>query len=256
MEVLKLETWINEFNPQELVPDKVQEYLDFVVQAVERYDPERYSEWHHIVPRCIDPGKKFRDQGVQINGRDHFLAHKMLVDCFEGQKKYKLACAVTYTSGHLDLTPEEVEDMRKVMTAYNPTKLPEVRKKMSENHADFSGKNHPMYGVSRCGEDNPFFGRTHSEESKRKISETRIKSGIARGENNPMFGVKRYGEDNPMYGRVHSDVSRKKMSDKKIGSGNPCYGKICINNGEVNRYIPRDLEVPEGWIKGKLRKSS
>ncbi|MBS4195317.1 HNH endonuclease [Lederbergia citri] len=29
----------------------------------------------------------------------------------------------------------------------NPTKCPEVRKKISENHADVSGKNNPMYGM-------------------------------------------------------------------------------------------------------------
>jgi hypothetical protein len=28
----------------------------------------------------------------------------------------------------------------------NPTKRPEVRKKMSKNHADFKGKNHPNFG--------------------------------------------------------------------------------------------------------------
>lgn len=34
----------------------------------------------------------------------------------------------------------------------------ETRKKMSKNHADFSGKNHPMYGVHRYGKDNPNYG--------------------------------------------------------------------------------------------------
>ena len=35
----------------------------------------------------------------------------------------------------------------------NPAKLPDVRKKIKENHADFSGKNNPMYGVR--GKDAP-----------------------------------------------------------------------------------------------------
>lgn len=37
----------------------------------------------------------------------------------------------------------------------------ETKRKISENHADFSGENHPMYG------------KTHSEETRRQISETR-----------------------------------------------------------------------------------
>lgn len=35
-------------------------------------------------------------------------------------------------------------------------------------------------------------------------------------------------------------------------SGNK--GKICINNGEVNRYIRKDEPIPEGWkLGGKKR---
>ena len=34
-------------------------------------------------------------------------------------------------------------------------KSEEHRQKMKENHADFSGGNHPMYGVHRFGEDSP-----------------------------------------------------------------------------------------------------
>lgn len=48
-------------------------------------------------------------------------------------------------------------------------------------------------------------GRSHSEESKKKMSESRI------------------GENNGMYGKHHSDESRKKMSNAKKGKpGRPC----------------------------------
>ena len=50
----------------------------------------------------------------------------------------------------------------------------ESRKKISKNHADVSGENHPMYG------------KHHSEESKRKLSESR--KGKCCGENNPSYG--------------------------------------------------------------------
>ena len=46
----------------------------------------------------------------------------------------------------------------------------EARKRMSENHADVSGKN------------NPFYGKTHSEEVRKIISEANI------GENNHHYG--------------------------------------------------------------------
>lgn len=35
----------------------------------------------------------------------------------------------------------------------------EARMKMRLNHADFSGKNNPMWGVGLCGDKNPSFGK-------------------------------------------------------------------------------------------------
>lgn len=31
-------------------------------------------------------------------------------------------------------------------------------------------------------------------------------------------------------------------------------GKICINNGIINQMIPKDDPIPEGWIRGRVRK--
>jgi hypothetical protein len=47
-----------------------------------------------------------------------------------------------------------------------------TRKKMSDNHADVSGKNNPMFGVIRSGKDNPLNGIPRKEETKNKISKT------------------------------------------------------------------------------------
>lgn len=45
----------------------------------------------------------------------------------------------------------------------------QTRKKISENHADFSGKNNPMYGKSAWKD------KKHSEETKQKMREAAIK---------------------------------------------------------------------------------
>ena len=61
------------------------------------------------------------------------------------------------------------------------------------------------------GELNPNYGRTHSEETRRKISESRI--------------GKYFGEENPFYGRTHSEETRRKISEKAMGRTSPMKGK-------------------------------
>jgi group I intron endonuclease len=62
---------------------------------------------------------------------------------------------------------ESIEKMRKIKKGKKHTK--ESKQKISNAT---KGKNNPMYGTSRCGKDNPMYGKKHSEETKRKISES------------------------------------------------------------------------------------
>jgi len=63
----------------------------------------------------------------------------------------------------------------------------------------------------RTGEKGPFWGRTHSKETRRKISET------SKGRNK--------GEKHHMWGKTHSEETRKKMSESLKGEKNPFWGK-------------------------------
>lgn len=76
-----------------------------------------------------------------------------------------------------------------------------------------------------CAENNPFYGKKHSEETKEVMS-SKAKQHI--GENNNFYGKKHtdetkkkisesrigkyIGENNSFYGKLHSEESRKKMS--------------------------------------------
>ena len=186
MEVLKLEMWTRMFSPEVLIPDKVQEYLDFVAQAVERYDPERYSEWHHVMPKCIDLEKRFIDQGVRINGRDHFLAHKIVVECFIGETRRKLLWALHGMSRGLrsgELSPEDYEVSRKALSQVSRGRkvLDVTRRKISLSQS----------------------GKKMSLETRYRMS-TSQKIRMERG-------------GHPCKGRVVSDEERKKLSDSHKG---------------------------------------
>lgn len=73
---------------------------------------------------------------------------------------------------------------------------PEYLKKM-QNRPKQCGEKNGMYGDHRfAGENHPMYGKHHTEEAKRKISER------SKGENNPMYGDHRFaGENHPIYGK-------------------------------------------------------
>ena len=84
----------------------------------------------------------------------------------------------------------------------------EEKRKMKENHPDFSGENNPNYGKVTPEETKQkikgsLVGRKLSEETKNKIGIT------SAGENNPMYG--KTGEDSPNYGKHHSEETKEKM---------------------------------------------
>ena len=99
-----------------------------------------------------------------------------------------------------------------------------TKKKISESHI---GDKNPMYGVSLNGEKNGMYGKHHTDETKKKISEA------ISGEKNGNYGKqmsdeqkqkisqskkgKYVGENSPWYGKKHTDESKKKMSDSHKG---------------------------------------
>ncbi len=94
-------------------------------------------------------------------------------------------------------------------------------------------------GVSRPGELNPFFGKTHSAQQRAMWSESR--KGTVSGSKNPNFG--RFGPAHPSYGRTLSDETRARLSEQKRGPLNPNFGKSAsaetrAKMSEARRGVP------------------
>lgn len=65
-----------------------------------------------------------------------------------------------------------------------------------------SGLSNPSYHRDVSGDKNPFYGKHHTLEIKKKISENRKGKGGRCGKDNPMCGKGMKGTDNPMYGKT------------------------------------------------------
>lgn len=84
---------------------------------------------------------------------------------------------------------------------FNPMRVPEIVEKMS-------------------GENHSFFGMHHTEETRRKISET--KKGVSYGTNPAVSksNRRRTNENHPLYGKSPFEETLKKQSESKLGEKN------------------------------------
>ena len=140
---------------------------------------------------------------IDLYAREHFEAHRLLA--LENPDNNKLIYAWHMMSvmnngdqRNYEITAIEYEEAR---IAYS--QICSVR---------MSGENNPMYGKVSA-----MYGKHHTEEAKRKLSEAR------KGENNPMYG--RSGENAPNYRKQWSDESRQKLSIANSGENHAMYGK-------------------------------
>ena len=227
--------------------------------------PEKDFEKHHIKPKSLFP-ELAKDQNnlVKLTYREHYLAHHLLYRYYKsiGDKNAtsKMACAwfmVSYRENGLKVSSYQYEKAKKAISTvkkglklseehkqkiseaikgknngfYGKHHSEESKKKMSLNHEDFSGKN------------NPFYGKLHSEETKRKMSEAKI------------------GEKHPFYGKHFSEEHKQKISEAMKGENNPFYHAYGEKNPMFGRHHSEESkkkisEAKKGripWNKGKKK---
>lgn len=87
-------------------------------------------------------------------------------------------------------------------------------KMTEEQRLKMCGSGNPMYDVHRFGEDNPWYGGHHTEETKQKLSE--LKKGFKHSEESKQkMSEERKGEKHWNYGNHWSEESKKKMSQSR-----------------------------------------
>lgn len=104
---------------------------------------EEYHERHHIIPKCLG-GTNDKDNLIDLFAKEHFIAHKLLAQENPNNNSliYAWGCMAFVTRDDVnryELTPEEYEEAKIAMSN------------------------------ARKGENNQFYGKHHSEETRAKM---------------------------------------------------------------------------------------
>lgn len=246
--------------------DSLKDYFVFVLKCVAEDSNADNVQEHHVLPKSL----MCNNVTVRISARNHFLCHKMLAEnMFSGEfgKKmsyaFKCMCSGRH-SGSYDITPEEYnESVELFRKAGSPMKgkqfSEEVRKHMSENHANFKGINSPLYG--RTGEDCPSYNTVivNDGNDNIRIKKSELDDYLSMGYKKGYIDsvAQKYRKSN--IGRIHITKDGIEKSVKiedldlyikdgwELGiandrSGENCstYGKTVMNRNGIIRFVNKE----------------
>lgn len=116
------------------------------------------------------------------------------------------------------------------------TKLENINQaNKTRDNEQFKGENNPMYKVHRFGSDNPMYGKNHSEETKKKMSETR--KGMYEGEKNPRHKEVAQFDFNGNLIKIWKYIGEAEKELKIYSISACCRGKRKSAGGFIWKYV-------------------
>lgn len=219
---------------------------------------------HHIIPTSLG-GKDIEENKIVLTFKEHYICHLLLIEMVEGIERSKMIYAFFRFHDEKYSSAKSFELFMKNYSKnlkgennffYNKKHSKETKKKIGD--ATKNRKNYYEIWIDKYGEDE---AKIRNEIMINKRSKSLL------GENNPNFGKKHSEETinkmknkrkgkKPSLGMKHSEETKKMFSIQRTGNNNPNFGKkrAWINNTVENKCILRDeLEkyLKEGWVKGR-----
>lgn len=184
-------------------------YVDIITKRLFN-KPIGYSENHHIIPTSIDKNfKNNKTNIVRLTAKEHFICHLLLTKFTEGENKRSMYYALVNMS----------------RSSKNH------KRKFNSGYYEFIKKYNSKAGI----------GRKHSDETKRKISESN-KGRISPNKGNKFGGARTQEAKDKISkskkGVKLSDEHKRKLRDIKLGVKRGVYKRhkeykkeVCIHCG-------------------------
>jgi hypothetical protein len=178
-------------------------------------------ERHHIIPKSFG-GSDDSTNLVFITAREHFICHWLLTKIYPtGEEHWKMLNAL------------------RMMRAENKNQQRYETKITSRVYANLKEEYTKLQSEKYKGENNPFYGKTHTDEAIQRISEAntgeknamkreeekekmrQLKTGKPRAPFNDTWlanlANSNRGENNGMFGKTHNEDTKSKQREKALG---------------------------------------
>ena len=238
-------------------------YDNLIYSAAEHPKLDDYKELHHIIPKCLG-GTNEKSNLILLTARQHYLAHWLL---YKIHKTTKLVHA---------------------WHAMSRVGIGQTNRTINSHLFEYAKKErNRLLSENSKGENNWFYGKTHSKESIEKAMKTRsetyandpekydqIKLAQALRMSKKWKGVPKTKESNEKRGRPGLIMLRNIQSGECIripkheshlydtdiwkgmfyGTPHSGLGSRWTTNGVDNIKIKKDQELPDGFYYGRTNK--
>lgn len=183
-----------------------------------KLNDKTYYEIHHIIPDCLGGSNDISNK-VLLTAREHYIAHLLLTRIYP--HSVGLHSATFLLKGRLKC--------RYSSRLYEANKIKFVK----------------LQSARMLGENNHFYGKSHSDNSKLKMKASRSRINLL-GENNSNFGNRWTWDDkgydkSKLANRKRGDLSKPetkfKLSNAKKGDKNPMSTLWTFRNKLSNEIV-------------------
>ena len=218
--------------------NKYQDWYNSLISNAKNRSIEGYTEKHHIIPKSMG-GTDDTDNLVKLTAREHFIAHVLLTKFTESTHKAKMIHALWRfcVGGN--------KNQKLVSSRY----YEKLKIQFSE-----------MKSEEMTGEKNHFYGKTHTAEIRKRISQSRIGKPLSKETKQKLSDANKgrnlsvLTEDGLR--RIKEYRSTQVFSEESLAKrGESISSLVWINNGIKNARVQSDVldkYTNDGWVKGRL----
>lgn len=188
-----------------------------------------YTELHHILPKCLFPEynnlKEHSWNGVRLTAREHFICHQILIKLYPNN--YGLIHAAHMMSNSKRYGSKKYSWLKEKHIEYSKSLTGDKNHFYGKKHSEETKK---KLSLLKQGKLHNRYGKKHSEETKQKMKEKRKLQIITDETRKKLSEWKRTEESKRKMseshkGKKYSEETKKKLSESKKGENNPMHGK-------------------------------